>query len=336
MQRKIVALGKSSLVITLPKDWLRSNKLTRGDMISLAIQRDQSLVIQPIFTSKEKEKIIHLNVEADEKTDSIIRGITSCYLNGYTDIKLTSGNVFSADQQKTIRSTASKLYLRIIESESRSITLRTLLDESRASVLSSIERMHLITYSMCKDVLESLINWDDSIARSVISLEDDVDQLMFLLLRLVRLASLNPSLAKKYNLNPLDCLDFQTLVHRIERIADHVTNIANNIITLMVSQTEIPKDIMNILIKASEIVFSYYEKAFRSFLSKNIDLVNDIINKEKEIKELYKKITPLPLFVKIKDSSILFPIISIRESVMKISHYIADIAELTLDRKYSI
>jgi phosphate uptake regulator len=333
-QRKIVALGKSSLVITLPKDWLRVNKLNRGDMVSFVIGRDQSLIIQPSFIVKEREKMIHLNIEIDETKDSIIRGTIGCYLNGYTDIKLSSRKFFDVEQQKAIRYIASKLYLRIMESGARSITLRTLLDESKASVNSSIERMHLITYSMCEDILNSMKNWDENIAKSVLSLEDDVDQLMFLILRLVREAALNPSLAKQYDLNPLDCLDFQTLVHRIERIADHITTIASDIVIIIESQIDVPEKILSNLIKAAEIAFTYYDKAVQAFISKDIKPTNEIIKKEKEIDELYQLITPMPIFNK-QDSSILSNIISMREGIKKISHYSADIAELTINRAYS-
>ena len=46
-QRKIMSLGRSSLVISLPKHWTQLNELKQGDVVSLAIQRDRSLSIFP-------------------------------------------------------------------------------------------------------------------------------------------------------------------------------------------------------------------------------------------------------------------------------------------------
>jgi len=222
----------------------------------------------------------------------------------------------------------------IIESEASSIVLETLIDESKASMSSGIERIHMITYSMCRDILTSMKNWDEGLAKSVVSLENDVDQLMYFLLRLIRGTAISPSLASQLGLDTLDCLDYQTLVHRIERIADHATNIANCVIALIESKISIPEKVITVLIRAAEIVFTSYDKAVQCYLSRDIDPTNEIIDKQNEIEELYRGVTPLPHFGETHETSTLSHIITIRECIMKISHHAADIAELTIDRAY--
>jgi len=333
-QRKIMALGKSSMVISLPKYWLETNNLSRGDHVSLTVQHDQSLVVQPSYKTMTDQDEIHLSVKADESEASIIRLIISCYLNGYSNVKLTSENIFTVEQQRAIRSIINTLYMRIMESNASSITLQTLIDESKASVFSGIERMHIITSSMCRDTLNSMKNWDEGLAKSVVSLEDDVDQFMFFLKRLIRVAALSPSISNRLGLDPLDCLDCQTLVHRIEHVADHTTNIANNLITLIDSRAGIRGDVKEVLMEAAEMAFSSYDTAVKSFLSKDVSYSNGIIDKQTEIEELRKKILSLQLSSKTEDISVIYPISSIRDSVEKIGEYAADIAELTIDRTY--
>ena len=46
-QRKVMSLGRSSLVVSLPKHWIKLNELKRGDSVSVTVQRDRSLVIFP-------------------------------------------------------------------------------------------------------------------------------------------------------------------------------------------------------------------------------------------------------------------------------------------------
>jgi hypothetical protein len=53
-QRKIMSLGRSSLVISLPKYWVELNELKQGDVVSIAINRDRSLAIFP-GARKERE-----------------------------------------------------------------------------------------------------------------------------------------------------------------------------------------------------------------------------------------------------------------------------------------
>ena len=45
-------LGRSSMVISLPKNWLKLNELKKGDVVSYALQRDRSLVVYPSATKK--------------------------------------------------------------------------------------------------------------------------------------------------------------------------------------------------------------------------------------------------------------------------------------------
>ena len=57
MERKIMLLGRSSLVISLPKHWVNLNELKQGDVVSLAIQRDRSLVVNIARKEKERKEI---------------------------------------------------------------------------------------------------------------------------------------------------------------------------------------------------------------------------------------------------------------------------------------
>jgi phosphate uptake regulator len=335
-RRKIMALGKSSLVVSIPKPWLRLNTLERGDMVSMDIQSNGSLIIHPTSTPKDKKREIHLCVEALESEDSIIRRIIGSYLDGYNAIKLSSAKIFTVDQQKAIRKIVGTLYMMVMESEASSIILHTLIDESRASVVSGIERMHIITHSMCRDILRAIEDWDKDLARSVVSLEEDVDQLTYFLLRLIRGAALNPSLGNQLGLDPLDCLDYQTLVHRIERIADHNANIANSVIALIENKIQIPENVLSTLTKAAKIAFNSYNEAVNGFQSKNIDQTNEIIDRQKKIQELFREITPLPRFGKAGETASLSHVITMRESIKNISHHSADIAEITIDRAYKL
>lgn len=332
--RKIWAMGKYSLVVTLPKKWLETNNLDRGDNVSLSIQPDLSLVIYPSLKKSEQKKEITLVINTNENTDSIIRKIISCYLNGYTVVKLESMDIFSVEQQTAIRSVVRSLYFRIIESTAKKAVLQTLMDESMASVVSGIERMHIITSSMCHDVLNAMKNWNTDLAMSVVSLEDDVDQYMFFLLRLIRMASMDPSLANLLDLNMIDCLDCQTLVHRIEQVADHTTDIANGVIALTDRKLGIPEKIFSILVNAAEIAFTSYDMAVESFLSKNVDHTNEIIEGQNRIETLGELITPLPYFGERQQQVIVCPLCTMRDSIKRISEYAADIAELTIDRSF--
>jgi phosphate uptake regulator len=53
-QRKLIALGKSSYAITLPKDWVDRNSLEKGDFISVLMNRVALLLFTPLQIWKRK------------------------------------------------------------------------------------------------------------------------------------------------------------------------------------------------------------------------------------------------------------------------------------------
>lgn len=333
-KRKLMALGKSSLVIAIPKHWLNKSELKRGDFVSLSVQSDGSLCIHP-ETNAGKNREINLYFSAEDDENSIIRHVISCYLNGFTTIRLLSKSVFTTKQHVSARNVVKTLYMRIMESNSRKITINVLLDESMSSVFNGIERMHIITHSMCTDILGAMKNWDEDIARSVVSLEDDVDQFMYLLLRLIRRAAQNSSLAHDLGLGMIDCMDCQTLIHRVEQVADHVTNIAGSLVFLFETQIHLPKDVLNIIIEAAGLAFTSYDRAVQSFLLKNADETNEIIDNEREVERLIEEIIPIP-YQEVENKLIPCNIVTILESIKRISEYTSDIAEITIDRTYNL
>lgn len=84
------------------------------------------------------------------------------------------------------------------------------------------------------------------------------------------------------------------------------------------------------------IAFASYDQSVMSFLLRDVTNTNDIINKEKDIEDLNMKITSLLYSEDLSDLSSISNIILIRESIRKISHYAADIAELAIDRTFNI
>ncbi len=332
-QRKIMSLGRSSLVISLPKHWVRLNELAKGDAVSLAVQRDRSLVVTPGFTKEKQSRKVTLYIDPDEKDMMIVRKIIACYLNGYSEISLVSKKIFSTLQLKAIRRIVRVLYLRIMESDAKSIHMQTLIDESKASVSSGLRRIHLISSSMCRDALNSLKDRDAKLARTVYTLDDDVDHFSFFLLRLLRSAALDSGLANQLDVEPIDCLDYQTLVHRIEHVADHATNVAKNVILLNGRRQEISDSTLELILAVGNAAFDSYGKSVEAFLSGNTERSNRIIEKQKEIERLDLDIASKS-FLTEKNPLIICATCSIRDSIKRISEYAADIAEITINRAH--
>ncbi len=332
-QRKIMSLGRSSLVISLPKYWTQLNELKQGDVVSIAMNRDRSLVVFP-GAKKEREMLkITLHVEPEENVAFVVRSIIACYLNGYSNIRLVSKKFFTVPQQKAIRKIVQMLYMRIMEADTKEIHIATLIDESKASIETGITRMYKISSSMCRDAFTALKNQDSALAKSVYTLDEEVDHFSFFLLRLVRKAIVDPTLANQLALEPIDCPDYQTLIHRIEQVSDQAASIAKHIIMIEGRKKKFSKFLLEKMYAAGISALASYDKAVNSLFSKNVKVSNEIIENQTKIERLDREIASLT-FLKEKDTEVVCACCSIRDSIQRIAEYAADIAEITLNLSF--
>jgi len=336
MERRIMSLGRSSMVISLPKNWLQLNELKKGDVVSFAIQRDRSLVVYPGAEKKATPKEVTLRIGQDEDETLITQKIIGTFLNGYSGITLISEKIFSIPQRKAIRNIAGMLYMRIMESNSQGVYLQTLTDESKASLEQAIQRMHLIAQSMCEDAFSSLKNRDVALAKSVFSLDDDVDHFSFFILRLLRNAAQDATLANELRIDPLDCMDHQTLVYRIEHTADYATDIARHIIMLDGTQQKIPDDVLELLVTAGTEAVDLYVKAVNAFFSKDVPFSVEIMKNQKRIEKLDQEIASKAFTGKQKNAKLVCAICSIRDNIKRIADCAANIAEIAVNRAFKV
>ena len=331
-QRKIMSLGRSSLVISLPKHWIKLTELERGDFVTLNIQKDNSLIVFPGIRKERENREITLKVDPSENKDLLTRKIIACYLNGYFGITLVSTDIFTSAQQRAVRNIVGMLYMRILESDARRIFIRIFIDESKAPIETTIRRMHVVTSSMYQDALQSLRSQDVELARVVRGLDNDVDNLAFFLLRLLRGAVLNPDLALKLGLEPIDCLDYQTLVHRIEYVADHAVTIAKNVIMSSGRGLWLSQSILESLINFGNQAFEMYNEAIRAYFTRDIAASNDVIERLEKIEMMNQKLALSTISV--TEALTVCMLCIIRDSIKRIAEYATDIAEITIDHAY--
>ena len=336
MERRIMSLGRSSMVISLPKNWLQLNELNKGDVVSYAINRDRSLVVYPRAEKKVQQKRTTLRIGQSEDAALITQKILGSFLNGYSGITLISDKIFSVPQRKAIRNMAGRLYMRIMESDSKGIYLQTLTDESKASLEQAIQRMQLISHSMCEDIFTALKNRDIALAKSVFSLDDDVDHFSFFILRLLRNAAQDPILANELRVDPLDCMDHQTLVYRIEHVADYTADIARHMIMLDGTQQKIPDDVLELMVTAGTEAVDLYVKSANAFFSKDVPFSVEIMKYQKRIEQLDQGIASKAFTGKKKNAELVCAICSIRDNIQRIADCAANIAEIAVNRAFKV
>ena len=103
-------------------------------------------------------------------------------------------------------------------------TTEYLLQEPQLKPLIDVPRMAQIATKMLKDALDSFVNRDENLARSVLIRDDQVDELKTQVFReLLTYMISDPATIKR-------ALDLILISRNLERIADHATNIAEDVV----------------------------------------------------------------------------------------------------------
>ena len=329
-KRRLVKLGRSTLVLSMPVDWVRSNRLKPGDTVLVDVQEDGSLVICPREPNVARELEATIYIDQTERESKLAREILSCYLNGYTTIRVVSKKVFSVEQQRTIRRLAQKLYMGIMDASSREMVLQSLLDLSKIQLDTSLRRMHSITYSMFKDSMRALENYDRELATAVISLDDEVDNFSYLLQRLLRTTLMYPYLMREARIGRVDCLDSLMIVQSIEYIADNIVSIARKTLILIEENKRLPEELLEPLLKLGEKCMRYYDEAFNAFMFMDVDRSNNLLDSRETFGESNLEI--LGSLSMQSDPTIICATCSINSNLQAIVTKASRIAEAAIDR----
>jgi phosphate uptake regulator len=315
---------------------MQLNELNKGDVVSFAIQRDRSLVIYPGAKKKAVEKETTLRIDPNEDELVITMKILGCYLNGYSGITLISEKVFSVPQIKAIRKAAGMLYMRIMESNSKGVFIQTLMDETKADLKQTVQRLHLISQSMGEDAVKSLKNKDIALAKAVFSLDDDVYHFVYFLSRVLRNAVQDSVLANQFRIDPLECMDYQTLVYMMRDVADNSAEIARHVIMLCGIQQDIPENVLELMSIAGNEALNLYIKAVDAFFSKATSESIEILRQREEIAKLDQEIAARAFTEKQKNEELVCAICSVRDSIKRIADSAATIARIAINREFSL
>ncbi len=249
--RKIVSFGNSSFVITIPKSWIKSNGLKKGDMVRVD-ERPYELVITVKDESKKIPEEAIINCEG-RTINELKTEIMASYIRNYSLIKLNGSNIknISPSLKPIIHNLVG---MELIEETSSSIVIKDLLDMSEVSIDNTLRRMDMLIKSMLEDSTQ-----EDNI-ESVYERDREVNRLALLALRIFRAATGNPGMLKMFNTNYWDLFISRQVTVQLEHVGDNVKRISKLLKESKKNNEELKKAYSQLIIRYREAMKIYYKK----------------------------------------------------------------------------
>jgi len=272
--RRVQEVGKGTLIVSLPKAWARRLGIQKGSILAVRETAKGQLVLEP-FTGREEEPA-SIVIRCDgKKREEVEWSIIGAYLLGYDTIELVARARLSSEVKSAIREAVRGLAgLEIVDEDLRRVVINCLVDPSAVAPRTLLARKNAITIGMHTDAITALITGDRSLAEMVMDRDEEVDRLYFLLVRLLRTAIRDLKLAEKFQLSPIDCLDFRMAAKLIESIGDHAVDVAGLVMRLPRGSSL--KAVEDGLSSASELLKEMQDVAVRAFLMKKASLVGEV------------------------------------------------------------
>ena len=320
--------GGSTYIISLPKDWIEELKIKVGENITIVKNSNQSMTLFPREQDNDRKKttaIIYSNQK--DSGDSVKRKIIAAYLAGYKTIKIkTKGMKIPSEHSRSVRELvrSSMIGTEIVESSSDAMTIQILTRLPELSFETALKRMHLMATNMVKESIEALEEGDISHASEVVNMDDEVDRFGLYMRRNIALAVENENILQDMGLKkPSDCLEYRTIVSKIERIADHASLIAKRIKFI---EENIDPKIINEIKGLAEKSLEVFEESITAVQNHDFQKGENVADKVSKIIEEEK------IMSKIKENEKNSTIIRfVLEDLRRIAEYSSDIAEVAID-----
>ena len=330
-KRRVQITGGSTYIVSLPKKWAEEVSLKRGDYVLVIPQPDLSLLLVPDRVTTRGDENREITLSSVRDPEACVRNIIAAYLMGYDVIHVRLPKSPEEGYTDTIKKiTRHKLIgAEVMGETAEEILIRCLLKHADLPLKDAINRMYVLTRSMCTDLARAIEERNPRLLRQIYTRDDDVDRLYFFVLRQLREAVRDRKILQDLGLSTArECLDYQLVARYLERMADHASRAAY---VLRETIGETGSEVLGLLKDLCEECVVVLDKAMRALYRLDVELANSVIMEAKKAVDVELK----AIHVLVRSSGMpLATILYIRvalESLRRLCEYGADIAEIVID-----
>ena len=330
--RKIQFTGKSSYIVSLPKQWITELGLKQGDQIRMVRKGASTLELYPPkFESRiQKKEDAVIEIQDNEESSSIVRKLISLYFLGFKTIIVKPKNGrLSAHQRNSVKGAVKRMLMgsQIIADSSVGITIQVLVNLLELSVDGAFKRMIHLAKSMSSDAILAVKENNLELAQEVINTDDEVDRFGFYIIRQLKIAIQSEHMLKEMGFrNARNCLGYRLVVKNIERTGDHAAFIARDLLEF---KKAVKKEILQKLQEMNEFCLSALDDSCLALFKEDYNQAEKTIAKIEQITKFEKKVRDASK--SLKDDEEIYRIRRMTENIRRVSEYASDIAEIVLN-----
>ena len=276
--RKVQKFGKSTLMVSLPSEWVKLVNLKPSDMIRLEVREDGALVVIPqsILEQKARGREARIVVSSATPDDILLRSLYASYIAGYDRIAVECAEEsLSPNHLHTIRTLVRMLIgAEIVEQTPNKITIQIFADVDRYSLDGLVTRIISTLKNMFSFLTLSVKNISIGHLKEITELEIELDRVHALAIRYVYILNLTQS-------TPF-ITEYRALIKALEDVGDAIAQASKifidkpHLMEVIKAYIEDKLDELNLHIEyLLDIMLSALSKGDPYIASRSIDLAQE-------------------------------------------------------------
>ncbi|MEM4484589.1 MAG: PhoU domain-containing protein [Sulfolobales archaeon] len=260
IMRRIIRIGEKSTGITIPREWLNSIGADLGSLVRVSIS-GRSIIVSPMEEKETSVSEIPLDTREFSSPEAFSRILIASYLEGLDRI-VVSGDRIAI--RKAFNDVFTKLPgIVLFESGERS-EFRITVDENVMSLMAIIKTLSSSSLMMF-DLLDKYLSTGDlSHLDQLFALDDDLDRLHFMGIRLIK---------KSPGMSTAEAGDLIVLIKSLEHVGDSLDRTAR-----FMQRIKLDERCVKTASEIFRIAREYYEKSLEAYISKDITTALNLLS----------------------------------------------------------
>ena len=222
-RRKIQLIAGTTYSVSLPKKWIKKNKLKEQDELIISEKNDKTLSI--LSASEEIGEISEITLNIDDYMENIDQILFAVYYLGIETINIVSKNALKKEDKKKIRKTLTHMSgTEISYEDKQKMTIKVLLDISKTDIKQILYRLYLIIESSIMSMIEKID------IKEIKMNENEIDRLYHLLTKIISVSLINSDILHSSKIKNVSLIPSYFLIaKRLENIGDDINHLSDYI-----------------------------------------------------------------------------------------------------------
>ncbi|MDG6938445.1 MAG: phosphate uptake regulator PhoU [Nitrososphaerota archaeon] len=231
--RRVQQVGKFTLTVSIPRDYAKRMGLSAKDTLLVREDVDGTLRLIPTTRAREAAKATLKADQAGSK-EMLTMLVVGAYAMGYDTIEVSGKEPLDhATVDQVLRTIKRLRGMEVVESDERRIVAQSFMDPTKFPVDSLVKRLQILVSRSLEHVMSSLELRQTAGLNEVSRIQEEIDELYWLILRQLLVALSRRELASEIGIeSPLHASGNRVSAKTLDEIGGIIQDAAEELVRL--------------------------------------------------------------------------------------------------------